>query len=209
MPRIFRKRNKKKEEALGTDLDRFLVRAQYWLDFLEKRIRVYQNKLRRLDSVIKRAARRGEKHIVIEGLKARRILRSNLERYLGMYRNIQVVMSKIEIAQIIKGSTQVLSEGKEIIEKMSEEMPPEKVISVMDELRDAISKIEESASVAAEPLTTISLEELDEEEIEAEAERIIAEQSLPSLSEKEEKEEVKKEDLEKELREIIESRETE
>jgi len=198
-------RKKKSSSRKEIDVDRFLVRAQYWLDYLEKRIAVYQNKLRRLDKIIKIAAKKRDKDLIIESLKARRIIKSNLNRYMGIFRNIQLLINKMETAQLVKGSAEVLAEGKAILDALSEEMPPEKVIEVIEGIRGSLTRIEEAAELASEPLTTMDLEEFDEEDLEAEAERIIAEQTLPKVEKEEEAEKIKEEDLEKEIREILES----
>lgn len=203
---ILRKKKKTNNRtSAGSSIDRFLVRAQYWLDYLEKRIATYQGKLKKLDNIIKIAAKRKDKDLIIESLKARKIVKANLSRYMGIYRNIQILINRMETAQMIKGSAEVLSEGKAILDALSSEMPPEKVIEVIEGLRTSLTKIEEAAEVASEPLMASELEEFDEEDLEAEAEKIIAEQTLPKVEKEEKEEELVSEDLEKEIREILES----
>ncbi len=201
-----KKRSKNRATSDSSNIDKFLVRAQYYLDFLEKRITLYQNKLRKIDRIIKIAAKRKDKDLIIESLKARRTIKSNLNMYMGIFRNIQLLINKIETAQMVKGSARVLEEGKAIIDQLSSDMPPEKMVEVMEGIRESLTNISEAAEIASEPIADVNLEELDEEELEAEADKIIAEQSLPAVKQ-EEKEEVEEKDLEKELRNILESEE--
>jgi len=203
-----RKRNKKETTSSNAAIEKFLVRAQYWLDYLEKRIAVYQNKLRRLDRIIRIAAKKKDKDLIIESLKAKRTIKSNLNMYMGMFRNIQLLINKMETAQLVKESAKVLEEGRTIIDKLSSDMPPEKMIEVMEGIRESLTSINEAAEIASEPITDVTLEELDEEELEAEADKIIAEQTLPKVKQEEKKEEeIEEKDLEKELRDILESEE--
>lgn len=207
MVNMFGKKKSKKETTNSSDIERFQVRAQYVLDTLEKRISLCQNKLRRIDRVIEIAARRKNKDLIIESLKARRSVKAELNMYLGMFRNIQLVLSKIETTQLVKGSAEILEEGRAIIDKISSDIRPEKMVEVMEGIRESLSSIDEAAEIVSEPITDIALEELDEEELEAEADKIIAEKTLPKVERESKEEEIEDKDLEKELRDILESKE--
>ncbi len=204
---MFGRKKEKKKHTDNVGVDKFLVRAQYWLDFLEKRIAIYQNKLRRLDKIIKIAAKRKDKDLIIESLKARKRIKSDLNMYMGIFRNIQLIINRMETAQLVKESAKVLEEGKIIIDQLSSDMSPEKMVEVMEGIRESLTSIDEAAEIASEPISDVTLEEFDEEELEAEADRIIAEQSLPSVKQEATEEEIEEKDLEKEIREILESEE--
>lgn len=203
-----RKKRKNSSGSISSNsVERFMVRAQYWLDFLEKRITIYQNKIRRLDRIIKIAAKKKDKDLIIESLKAKKRLKADLNVYMGMFRNIQLILNRMETAQLVKESAKVLEEGKVIIDKLSTDMSPEKMVEVMEGIRESLTNISEAAEIASEPISDLSLEEFDEDELEAEAEKIIAEHTLPKVKKEGKEEEIEEKDLEKELRDILESEE--
>ncbi|MHA1617580.1 MAG: Snf7 family protein [Candidatus Njordarchaeales archaeon] len=192
-------RKKRDARSLQDKIDKFYTQASTVLDILEKRISVFYKKLSKLRKIIEEAARSGEKEILIEALRAQKTLNNQLKQHLGWYRNIQQILSRIEMAQMTKISTSLLEQGREILESISEQLSPERVEEVMAGLEEAVGRIETATKISAEPL---SLEEPAETELEEEADRLIAEYSLPTTNEKEQKK--KREVLEKELREILE-----
>ncbi|MHA1589270.1 MAG: Snf7 family protein [Candidatus Njordarchaeales archaeon] len=197
-------RKKKEEQPLQDAIEKFYVQANNVLDMLEKRISLFYKKLSRLRKVIEEAAKSGEKDILVEALRAQKSINAQLKQHLGWYRNIQQILSKIEMAQMTRISTTLLERGRDILERISEQLSPERVEEVMAGLEEAVAKIETSTKISAEPL---SLEEPTDTELEEEADKLIAKFSLPS-PEKEEKEK-RRDELEKELRKILEMSESE
>jgi hypothetical protein len=85
-----------------------------------------------------------------------------------------------------------------MLRELSKEVSPEAAEAAKLEVEDAIADISEAETVLGEP---VSVDDLEEEDLEAEAEKLIAEASLPKIDEKEE--EISVEDLERQLKDIM------
>ena len=192
------RKSKKGREKREPDVDRYIVQANYYLTILEKRIRVFRRKLEKLERIKRVAAKRGQKEILIEALRSEKILKSKLKNYLGMHQSLQQVMGKIADVEVVKGITDLFKEGGSILKELSREISPEAAEAAKIEVEDALTDISETESVLGEPIQT---DEFDEEDLEAEADKLIAEASLPKVSEKEE--DIDVDNLEKELKDIM------
>mgnify|MGYP000082395838 CR=1 FL=1 len=193
------RRKKRETEDSASKIDRYLVQANYYLNILEKRIRVFRRKLDRLEKVKVWAARRGQKELLIEALRSEKILKNKLRNYLGMHQSLQQVVSRIADVEVVKGLTDLLKEGGVILKELSREVSPEAAEAAKLEVEEALTDISEAESVLGEPM---ELEEVGEEEdLEKEAERLIAEASLPEVGEKEGVPDI--EEIERELKDIM------
>ena len=143
------------------------------------------------------AAKKGQKELLIEALRSEKILKRKLKNYLGMHQSLQQIVGKITDVEIVKGMTDLYKEGGEILREISREISPEAAESAKMDVEEAIADISETESVLGEP---ISLEDVEEEDLEEEAERLIAEASLPDV---EKEEELDIDNLEKELKDIM------
>ncbi|MGQ4890946.1 MAG: Snf7 family protein [Candidatus Njordarchaeia archaeon] len=192
------KKSKKGRDKGETDVDRYIVQANYYLTILEKRIRVFRRKLEKLERIKRVAAKKGQKEILIEALRSEKLLKTKLKNYLGMHQSLQQVMGKIADVEVVKGITDLFKEGGVILKELSREISPEAAEAAKIEVEDALADISETESVLGEP---IQADDFDEEDLESEADKLIAEASLPKVGEKEE--EINVEDLEKELKDIM------
>ncbi len=195
---MWRNKKKKKKTTNVDDVDRYIVQANYYLNLLEKRIRVFRRKLEKIERVKIIAAKKKQKEILIEALRSERILKTKLKNYLGMHQSLQQVVGKIADIEIVKGITELFKEGGTMLKELSREVSPEAAEAAKLEVEDAIADISEAETVLGEP---VSVEDLEEEDLEEEAEKLIAEASLPKINEKEE--EISVEDLERQLKDIM------
>ncbi len=195
---MLRRRKKKNPEPQSVNnIDRYLVQAQYYMNLLEKRIRIFRRKLNKLEKIKIAAAKKGQKELLIEALRSEKILKRKLKNYLGMHQSLQQVVGKITDVEVVKGMTDLLKEGGAILKEISREVSPEAAESAKMEVEEAIADISETENVLGEPM---ALDDYDEEDLEEEAERLIAEASLPDVTKEEE---VNIDELEKELKDIM------
>jgi len=197
---FFRNRKKNTTAADQDIIQKYLVQANYYLDVLEKRIRVYRSKLRKVNKIVRAAAQRGEKGLLIEALRSQKMIKRKLATYMGIHNNIQLIVSKIEDEQFVKAFVGLMKEGKNILELVRKDVAPDELEEIRVELEDMISSAGETEKIIAEPLSEGMP---SEEDIEEEAEKLIAEASLPTIEEKETKKEAELSDLEKELKDIL------
>lgn len=193
---------KKQQEQKISDFEKFQIKAGYYLEMLEKRITEEQQKLNKLEELIRKAAERKDKLVLMEALRLRKTIERNLRTHLGLYRKIRVILENVQKAQELMGVSEILKEGQTLLEATTSVLQPESIELTTAAIEESIEKIHEAESILAED---IEIEE--EEDIEEEAEKLIAEFSLPKIKSKTKKvsEEEKEEDLLSELKRITES----
>jgi len=193
---------KKQQERKISDFEKFQIKAGYYLEMLEKRITEEQQKLNKLEELIRKAAERKDKLVLMEALRLRKTIEKNLRMHLGLYRKIRVILENVQKAQELIGVSEILKEGQILLETTTSVLQPESIELTTAAIEESIEKIHEVESILAED---IAIEE--EEDIEEEAEKLIAEFSLPKLKSKVKKvsEKEKEEDLLSELKKIAES----
>jgi len=194
---MIKRKKKNTSQPSASRLDRYVIQANYYLTILEKRIRLFRRKLNKLEKIKYAAAKKGQKELLIEALRSEKILKRKLKNYLGMHQSLQQVVGKITDVEIVKGMTDLFKEGGEILREISREISPEAAESAKLDVEEAIADISETENVLGEP---IALDDLDEEDLDEEAERLIAEASLPDVSKEED---IDIDNLEKELKDIM------
>lgn len=192
---------RKKEEKIRN----YLAKTSHYLEVLEKRISIYHEKLEKISRLIDLAAEREEKALLVRALRAKRQIKKKLKFYMGQQQDLRAIIGKIQQSRRIKDYERFMREGKEIMEITK--VSPEDIEREKAEAEVAMEEMETTRKIVSEP---IGGQETGYDQIEEEAEELIAEKSLPELekSSEEQPEEEKKEktdlkDLKKEMDDIL------
>ncbi len=195
---IFGKKESNKKEK---QIQNYLAKVNHYLDILDKRISVYYDQLEKVSRLIDLAAQRKEKDLLVKALRARNQLKKNLKFYLGQREDLNSIVGKIQQSRGIKDYEWFMKEGREIMEEIKPS--PETIERGKVEVGETMDEMETAISIISEPISESGFDDL-----EGEAERLMAEKSLPDV-EQPSKEEIKHEEeseieeLEEELEDLL------
>ncbi|KTW32213.1 ESCRT-III subunit protein SNF7 [Pneumocystis jirovecii RU7] len=136
---------------------------------LDKKENHWRKQVLEQDNIVKLNAA-SNKPVAMQALRRKKLLESEINKLMGIRMNLEQTLFTLENANINYEVTKAMKQGTDAMKQISKGMTPDKVDSIMDDIREQIDHHNEVGELIARPIG-IS-ETFNENELNEELERI-------------------------------------